>query len=418
MQRVGKRKREGDDAAGGVSAPAAAAVSTSTSNTGHYEVSLGENLSPRYKVLASLGQGTFARVLECWDRTLKDVVAVKVIRDIPKYRDASKVEIRILRRLAAADPDGAMHVVRLRHTFEYKNHVCLVYDRLGLSLFDMLRKNRFQPFSTAQIKGFATQLIAAVGFLHGTMQLVHTDLKPENILLCDPGYEKVVDSTSGIAYRIPTTDRIQVIDFGSAVSMTAAGRRGIICTRHYRAPEVILGLTWSYPVDMWSIGCILVELYTGRALFQTSDDAEHLAMIELVNGPMPRRFVERAGHGQRAQFFVDTPRAQGEESLLKKPSVTEGSREGHCAKLSELIEHEGLRDFLECLFTYDPAMRITAAEAAKHAFLVREEEPNKIVCPKEEGKCELEEKEEVDLTAEEEDLTRDMAAVEVPALAS
>jgi dual-specificity kinase len=57
-----------------------------------------------------------------------------------------------------------------------------------------------------------------------------------------------------------------------------------VSTRHYRAPEIILGLGWSFPCDIWSIGCILVEFFTGDALFQTHDNLEHLAMIEAVCG--------------------------------------------------------------------------------------------------------------------------------------
>ncbi len=53
-------------------------------------------------------------------------------------------------------------------------------------------------------------------------------------------------------------------------------------TRHYRAPEVILGLGWSFACDMWSVGCILVELLAGDALFQTHENLEHLAMMEKV----------------------------------------------------------------------------------------------------------------------------------------
>lgn len=55
-----------------------------------------------------------------------------------------------------------------------------------------------------------------------------------------------------------------------------------VSTRHYRAPEVILGLGWSFPCDLWSVGCILAELATGDALFQTHENLEHLAMMERV----------------------------------------------------------------------------------------------------------------------------------------
>lgn len=74
---------------------------------------------------------------------------------------------------------------------------------------------------------------------------------------------------------------IRLIDFGSATFQDEY-HSSVVSTRHYRAPEIILGLGWSYPCDIWSIGCILVEFFTGDALFQTHDNLEHLAMMEAV----------------------------------------------------------------------------------------------------------------------------------------
>jgi len=74
---------------------------------------------------------------------------------------------------------------------------------------------------------------------------------------------------------------IRLIDFGSATFQDEY-HSSVVSTRHYRAPEIILGLGWSYPCDIWSIGCILVEFFTGDALFQTHDNLEHLAMMESV----------------------------------------------------------------------------------------------------------------------------------------
>jgi dual-specificity kinase len=95
-----------------------------------------------------------------------------------------------------------------------------------------------------------------------------------------------------------------------------------VSTRHYRAPEIILGtffsnlsrvhpvdsqnlgLGWSFPCDAYSLGCILVEFYTGIALFQTHDNLEHLAMMEMVMGKMPDRFA-RAGARSKPEFFKE-----------------------------------------------------------------------------------------------------------------
>lgn len=58
-----------------------------------------------------------------------------------------------------------------------------------------------------------------------------------------------------------------------------------------RFPRLLLGMGWSYPCDIWSIGCILVEFLTGEALFQTHDNLEHLAMMQAVLGPIPEKLI-------------------------------------------------------------------------------------------------------------------------------
>lgn len=67
--------------------------------------------------------------------------------------------------------------------------------------------------------------------------------------------------------------------------------------------QVILGLGWSYPCDMWSIGCILVELLTGDALFQTHENLEHLAMMEAVLGRLPEEMVSQASRHSAKYFY-------------------------------------------------------------------------------------------------------------------
>jgi dual-specificity kinase len=117
-------------------------------------------------------------------------------------------------------------------------------------------------------------------------------LKPENILLCENNYQtftynrKIPSSSSSVTRqagqrKVLLDTEIRLIDFGSATFQDEY-HSGVVSTRHYRAPEIILGLGWSFPCDIWSIGCILVEFFTGDALFQTHDNLEHLAMMENV----------------------------------------------------------------------------------------------------------------------------------------
>lgn len=180
-------------------------------------------------------------------------------------------------------------------------------DLLGQSVFDFLKSNSFVPFPNSQIQNFAKQLFTSVAceisslhyfvlhlhliVLHD-INLIHTDLKPENILLCENGYQtftynrKIPSSSNTVSRqagqrKVLLDTEIRLIDFGSATFQDEY-HSSVVSTRHYRAPEIILGLGWSFPCDIWSIGCILVEFFTGDALFQTHDNLEHLAMMEAV----------------------------------------------------------------------------------------------------------------------------------------
>lgn len=155
------------------------------------------------------------------------------------------------------------------------------------------------------------------------LNLIHTDLKPENILLVHNNYQTftynrwIPSSSSSIGRREPQRrvlldTEIRLIDFGSA-TFDDEYHSSVVSTRHYRAPEIILNLGWSYPCDIWSIGCILVEFFTGDALFQTHDNLEHLAMMEPVCGTKLEaklvRLVQNGGRGSNrnsAASYVQT----------------------------------------------------------------------------------------------------------------
>ncbi len=143
------------------------------------------------------------------------------------------------------------------------------------------------------------------------LKLIHTDLKPENILLVDSSYQtftynRRIPSSSTTVNRseqrrkVLLDTEIRLIDFGSA-TFEEEYHSAVVSTRHYRAPEIILGLGWSYPCDIWSIGCILVEFFTGDALFQTHDNIEHLAMMENVcGGKIDPKLIRQVQQGSRS----------------------------------------------------------------------------------------------------------------------
>ncbi|ESW27489.1 hypothetical protein PHAVU_003G206300 [Phaseolus vulgaris] len=343
---------------------------------GHYMFALGENLTSRYRIHSKMGEGTFGKVLECWDRERKEMVAIKIIRGIKKYREAAMIEIEVLQQLGKHDK-GGNRCVQIRNWFDYRNHICIVFEKLGPSLYDFLRKNNYRSFPIDLVREIGRQLLECIAFMHD-LRMIHTDLKPENILLVSPEYVKVPDykssSRSPGSYfkKVPKSSAIKVIDFGST-TYEREDQNYIVSTRHYRAPEVILGLGWSYPCDIWSAGCILVELCTGEALFQTHENLEHLAMMERVLGPLPLHMLKRVD--RHAEKYVRRGRLHWPDGATSRESIKAVMK---LPRLQNLIMHHvdhsagDLIHLLQGLLRFDPSERLTAKEALRHSFFMRD----------------------------------------------
>ncbi|XP_019187257.1 PREDICTED: serine/threonine-protein kinase AFC1 [Ipomoea nil] len=347
---------------------------------GHYVFAIGENLTPRYRILSKMGEGTFGQVLECLDNERKELVAIKVVRSIHKYRDAAMVEIDVLQKLARHDI-GGKRCVQIRNWFDYRNHICIVFEKLGPSLYDYLRKNSYRSFPIDLVREFGRQLLESVAFMHD-LRLIHTDLKPENILLVSSEYIKVPDykflsrpAKDGSYFRnLPKSSAIKLIDFGST-TFEQQDHSYVVSTRHYRAPEVILGLGWNYPCDMWSVGCILVELCSGEALFQTHENLEHLAMMERVLGPLPQHMIMRADRRAEKYFKRGGARLDWPEGAASSDSMRAVWKLPRLQNLiMQHVDHSAgdLIDLLQGLMRYEPAERLKAREALRHPFFTRD----------------------------------------------
>ncbi|WOL02980.1 hypothetical protein Cni_G11700 [Canna indica] len=341
---------------------------------GHYVFDLGENLTPRYKILSKMGEGTFGRVLECWDREAREHVAIKVVRSISKYRSAAMVEIDVLNLLAKNDKGGS-RCVQIRRWFDYRNHICIVFEKLGPSLYDFLKRNKYSPFPLELVREFGHQLLESVAYMHD-LRLIHTDLKPENILLVSSEYIKVPSNKKNaqdeMYFRcLPKSSAVKLIDFGSA-AFENQDHSSIVSTRHYRAPEIILGLGWNYPCDIWSIGCILVELCSGEALFQTHENLEHLAMMERVLGPLPEHMIKKAS-SSASKYFRRGARLNWPEGAISRESIKAVRK---LDRLKDLVSsyvdssRASLTDLLFGLLKFEPSERLTAREALNHPFFV------------------------------------------------
>ena len=211
-----------------------------------------ELIAGRYCYERELGDAAFSTAVQCFDIKEKRLVCIKIIKNNKDYFDQSIDEIKLLRYINAnGDPD-AKCFLRVYDYFYYKEHLMIVSELLKDNLYDFYKyltdNNNTEYFTVERIQKLTKQILICLDFIHD-LRIIHCDLKPENILM-----KSITDATC------------KVIDFGSSC-FVHDHLSAYIQSRSYRAPEVILGCRYDYKIDMWSLGCILAEIYTGNVLF-------------------------------------------------------------------------------------------------------------------------------------------------------
>ncbi len=213
-----------------------------------------------------------------------------------------------------------------------------------MNLYEFIKCHEFRGFSLKLIRRFAKQLLSSLVLLKGH-KVIHCDLKPENILLAHPARSE-----------------IKVIDFGSSC-MENEKVYTYIQSRFYRSPEVILGMSYGMPIDMWSLGCILAELLTGYPIFPGENEQEQLACIMEVFGPPEKHLIEKS---TRKKLFFDS---------LGKPRLTVSSKGKRRRPSSKTLqqalkcEDETFLDFITRCLRWDPDRRLKPEEAMQHEFI-------------------------------------------------
>ncbi|XP_036990415.2 dual specificity protein kinase CLK3 isoform X1 [Artibeus jamaicensis] len=330
---------------------------------GHLVCRIGDWLQERYEIVGNLGEGTFGKVVECLDHARgKSQVALKIIRNVGKYREAARLEINVLKKIKEKDKENKFLCVLMSDWFNFHGHMCIAFELLGKNTFEFLKENNFQPYPLPHVRHMAYQLCHALRFLHEN-QLTHTDLKPENILFVNSEFETLYNEHKSCEEKSVKNTSIRVADFGSA-TFDHEHHTTIVATRHYRPPEVILELGWAQPCDVWSIGCILFEYYRGFTLFQTHENREHLVMMEKILGPIPSHMIHRT----RKQKYFYKGGLVWDENSSDGRYVKENCKPLKSYMLQDSPEHVQLFDLMRRMLEFDPAQRITLAEALLHPF--------------------------------------------------
>lgn len=336
---------------------------------GYYLTNLREKIDDRYEVTANLGRGMFASVVRARDTKSKDgrMVAIKIIRNNESMRKAGVKEVDILKDLAANDPDDRKHVVRLLRSFDHKGHLCMVFENMDMNLREVLKKfGRDVGLNLKAIRAYAQQLFLGLSLLK-KCQYLHADLKPDNILADE------------------SRMKIKIADLGSASPITDNATAPYLVSRFYRAPEVILGIDYDYGIDMWSTGCTLFELYTGKILFTGRNNNHMLKTIMDCRGKFPHKLLRKGS--LTYDYFDDLLnfKAQEQDKVtgrivtktidiktkpvrdLKSRLIPKDKRIGE----QEKKELESFADLLDKCLDLRPDKRITPVDALKHPFITR-----------------------------------------------
>ncbi|KAH7622382.1 putative Serine/threonine-protein kinase PRP4-like protein [Nannochloris sp. 'desiccata'] len=342
---------------------------------GYYNFQVGEIIGSRYEVFKAHGRGVFSSVLRARDLGTNisppPEVAIKVIRANETMYKAGQVEKVILRKLAEADPEGKRHCIRLLGSFEYRSHLCLVFEPMDMDLRALTKRyGRGIGLSLSAVRIYTQQMLVALHHLRNC-GVLHADLKPDNLLVND---RRTV---------------VKLCDFGSAMFAGDNEITPYLVSRFYRAPEVILGLPYDHPMDIWSVGCVVYELFTGQILFPGRTNNEMLKLMMEVKGQFSKKMLKKAEFAFK-HFEADpnmTFALLEEDAVTKRPvrrlipnpqvkndfSVLLAGLDSDRKKLAQLA------DLLERMMVLDPDKRITPKDALKHPFFELTAAPKRVV---------------------------------------
>uniref|UniRef100_A0A4W5MJS4 Serine/threonine-protein kinase PRP4 homolog n=1 Tax=Hucho hucho TaxID=62062 RepID=A0A4W5MJS4_9TELE len=335
-----------------------------TDAEGYYRVNIGETLDKRYDVYGYTGQGMFSNVIRGRDtaRAGQDV-AVKIIRNNELMQRTGLKELEFLKRLNDADPDDKFHCLRLFRHFYHKQHLCLVFEPLSMNLREVLKKyGKDVGLHIKAVRSYTQQLFLALKLLK-RCNILHADIKPDNIL---------VNESKTI---------LKLCDFGSASHVADNDITPYLVSRFYRAPEIIIGKPYDYSIDMWSVGCTLYELYTGKILFPGSSNNHMIKLAMDLKGKMPNKMIRKGlfkdqHFDQNLNFlYIEVDKVTEREKVTVMSTINPtkdllcdmvgGQRLPEEQRKKVLI----LKDLIDGTLMLDPAKRISINQALQHPFI-------------------------------------------------
>jgi serine/threonine protein kinase len=314
----------------------------------------------KYDVVKAIGYGAYGLVCSAKDTEKSRNVAIKKIPKIfDDLVDGKRIlrEIKLLQYLNHENVLNVLDLMRPREGYATFRDLYMVSDLMETDLHHVIKSK--QKLSDEHVQYFVYQMLRALRYIHSA-EVIHRDLKPGNLLvnsncdlkLCDFGLAR-----GGVAENAPPQE---LTDY--------------VVTRWYRPPELLLMCNYSHPVDLWSTGCITVELLNRKALFPGKDYIHQLTLVSEVVAVPPEDQLSFVSSAEALRYLRGMP-----------PKKVKPMRE-----LLPPTASDAAVDFVSKLLTFDPSKRMSAVEAMKHPYLAHLFDPADDVVYKAKGGSSLE----------------------------
>ena len=297
-------------------------------------------IDKRYVFDKALGGGAYGVVCSAKDTKTGKRVAIKKVGGLfDDLTDAKRI-LREVRLLRSMNHENVLRIVDIDQPEDYArfDDLYIVLELMDTDMAKLLRSNL--KLEESQRCYFTYQILKAMKYIHSG-SILHRDLKPANIIINENCDLKVCDF--GLArYTDPSIEDAKMTEY--------------VVTRWYRAPELLLSNgKYTDAIDMWSVGCIVAELYTKQAIFPGKDVRNQI-----------RKIVEVIGRPSDAD--LDWVKNKSANTWLKTLDVTPIGLEAFLNRGPSKVSAVAL-DFIDRLLKFDPKQRMTAEQALAHPYV-------------------------------------------------
>ena len=285
-----------------------------------------ENFNNQFKIKNLVGEGTYGKVYTCFKNKNTTNYAVKVIKK--KYIDYGIKEYNILKKTQSIQNN-----LTLFGEYNYKDTYSFVMEYIPYTL-DYIIDNK--SIDLELLKSISRQIFSFLDCLHN-LKIIHSDIKPDNILFNDK------------------TKKVVLIDYSNAMYFheVTSYDCSYIQTREYRSPEIILKLSCDSKIDIWSCGCILVELITYKILFDKTNSNSSIETIINILG-----YPTELSRNIKIKKYIN-----------KKSKLSEIIHTSDFSKKCDKNQLKLFIDFINKIFIYNSEKRYTSKQLLQHLFI-------------------------------------------------